>query len=1236
MRNLIPAIVYLILNTSLFAAASYDNNVNATELATQIQGEGITITNPQITRGMRSGSNSQIATFTNGIGGANLQIDEGILLTASTAKEAFSTNDSGRKSLNPGNVGPAGFDADLLSTISQNRIYNQVVFEFDVTLDANTRLLLIDYQFASDEYPEWVGSQFNDAFGFFISGGDLTQTYNIARVVDDSVIVTTANISNYPPVNINNVNRGAIGNQSNGSPVDLSNSNLFIDNGGTDVGYGGVNTSNAHIISEFDGFTKKLHATLDNLTPGQTYHFKMALADTSDTAWDAGVFVNKIVGVREPSLCYDYDVRVGANVTLPSNDDRSIETTVYPGEGLDLGIVLQSLEGEIDLLDANMTVLFNPNNSLRLDSAQISPDSINAYIPISDNLIQKIPNAKIPVGEDITSNGGTISANQIIFTDLSYDINSSGNLDVLFDINASMHLNLNGLIVPRSVSTLNGSLPRCPRQNGYQPEWAQFNVERNESKGDPILFTQISNRPFSVEVVSYDPLSTDISTEKKIEDVTLEVEIIDAENYPGSQGALFTCKKPLSLETGQLATFNTLSSRVLVPNPFNTQRALRSAAFRLWYLADSNNTIVKYTDTTASGFNTLYTTQFRDKIDTSPYKCSTACSSSTGTGTENNCYQCLKTYFAIPICSRDNFAIRPQSYRVTISDNNQSNNRVDPKKRISANDGNPILDGATLGGTTIATLAAEYSYIIDGNATQFNSDDNVVGYYGQFDANSQPETVSTLLFNQPGTCANTNDAPMDIIFRNGIISFVAKSGVVNVNGTNQFAHNNTGRYDYHIEDNNWTLVDQKRYQYKTFSGTDDCIYANDATMYATSLSAEQKSGCGISSSHSSQLNGRTYSDLPLRFEPYGFGLNGLKFTRRPNRDIVFMNDFNQTGYYTPPLSSKISMSISYDGNVTAVGFNQNVLSNFTTGCTASNVTLALTREMNPAENTLTDVPFQQFLEVGLNIVDTQTGLGGTVTLPAAAFLDVAQGQAPMRLYTTLKKPYGVGNAVNPIRVKYNELNATDSAAQSYAYMAVHTPDGNKTSDQNITYVYGKGTPLNRLYNNVEASSINTPLFADIYCSLGGTVCGNDFNLTQGSRGQQETDGTNWWLADVFNQNELGDYTLVVSHDAEKNANPSIAVNAGGKNTTINNVLFDDGSATQNDINVSVSGDQRPSTVRVDYSLPPWLSTYDSSKPPSNDFYRVRFIGPTSWTGVGKTGHVSDVESSDELRRKMNW
>ena len=124
-------IYFLLLFTPLAflnAEADFTSGVTAETLAANIQGDGIFITNPTL----RTHNANQAGTFTNGIAGAGLQIDSGIVLTTGSTAQAFQSNSATnssvqyRRTTNP--------DPDLQGILGAFRAYDTVVFEFDVTV----------------------------------------------------------------------------------------------------------------------------------------------------------------------------------------------------------------------------------------------------------------------------------------------------------------------------------------------------------------------------------------------------------------------------------------------------------------------------------------------------------------------------------------------------------------------------------------------------------------------------------------------------------------------------------------------------------------------------------------------------------------------------------------------------------------------------------------------------------------------------------------------------------------------------------------------------------------------------------------------------------------------------------------------------------------------------------------------------------------------------------------------
>ncbi len=80
----------------------------------------------------------------------------------------------------------------------------------------------------------------------------------------------------------------------------------------------------------------------------------------------------------------------------------------------------------------------------------------------------------------------------------------------------------------------------------------------------------------------------------------------------------------------------------------------------MWTLLDENGTLIYHTNNKEDGhkFREIYNDNYRDTLDLAdPKLCGTACDATNGVANNTSCYQCLRTYFATPNCSRDNFAV---------------------------------------------------------------------------------------------------------------------------------------------------------------------------------------------------------------------------------------------------------------------------------------------------------------------------------------------------------------------------------------------------------------------------------------------------------------------------------------------------------------------------------------------------------------------------------------------------
>lgn len=187
-----------------------------------------------------------------------LGITQGIVMTSGRARIAAGPNDQSGAGLGLYTPG----DADLQALLNGMTLtYDAAAIEFDFTspiLDT----VSVDYVFGSEEYLEFVGSNFNDVFAFFVSGPGINGLENIALVPGTQM-----------PVAINSINQD-------------TNSIYYVNN--LDQGQGGITQLNQYL--QYDGLTVPLTATFV-AQAGVTYHLKMVISDASDGILDSGVFL---------------------------------------------------------------------------------------------------------------------------------------------------------------------------------------------------------------------------------------------------------------------------------------------------------------------------------------------------------------------------------------------------------------------------------------------------------------------------------------------------------------------------------------------------------------------------------------------------------------------------------------------------------------------------------------------------------------------------------------------------------------------------------------------------------------------------------------------------------------------------------------------------------------------------------------------------------------------------------
>ncbi len=201
------------------------NTTTATALAQEIAGQGVTINSATFT-----GNNQQGGLFSGpGVADA-IGVTDGVVMSSGIVGEVAGPNNESGNGEAFGGLG----DADLNAVIAPRTTRDAAVL--NITFTPTSPDLQINYVFASEEYQEFVDSQFNDVFAFWVNGVALAN--NCATVADPGGRV---------PVTINTINH-------------LRNTQIYVDN-----------PQPGTFDTQFDGFTQPL-TCFATVTPNVAEH----------------------------------------------------------------------------------------------------------------------------------------------------------------------------------------------------------------------------------------------------------------------------------------------------------------------------------------------------------------------------------------------------------------------------------------------------------------------------------------------------------------------------------------------------------------------------------------------------------------------------------------------------------------------------------------------------------------------------------------------------------------------------------------------------------------------------------------------------------------------------------------------------------------------------------------------------------------------------------------------------
>ena len=281
-------------------------------------------------------------------------------------------------------------DLDALSLASGNDNPSNDACVVEVDVFVATDQLQFEYIFGSEEYPEFVGTNFNDIFALLVSG---------PGIVGDPNINNQVNIATLP----------------DGTPVQINGVNNEIN-----WEYYRNNETGEHVVydgltSDFLGAKKSLTASID-VTPCETYHLKFAVADRGDRIYDSGVFISDIRAGR-PEL----------DVQFQNGIDYFVEECALQDDVIAIGLTTPQDEVTSFVVNVGGTATNGLDYTLTLpDSIIFQPGETEFLFPISiltDGIAEGVETVEIT----LTNNFG---CGDVILETLVVEIRDALNVEI--------------------------------------------------------------------------------------------------------------------------------------------------------------------------------------------------------------------------------------------------------------------------------------------------------------------------------------------------------------------------------------------------------------------------------------------------------------------------------------------------------------------------------------------------------------------------------------------------------------------------------------------------------------------------------------------------------------------------------------------------------------------------------------------------------------------------------------
>ncbi|MCU4651687.1 choice-of-anchor L domain-containing protein [Roseibacterium sp. SDUM158016] len=315
---------------------NYNTGASALDMALEIFGEGTVVVDATY-----SGWSQSSAIYSGGdsIAPGATPSDSGVILSTGRATNyTQSSGDPNRSGATSTNTSGPNNDAQL-NAAAGTSTFDAAILEVDFIPTGN--VMSLQFQFASEEYPEFTGSTFNDIFAIWMNGTLVTSpVFNVTQV--------------------NTVNAA-------------SNPNLFQDNTGDDFN------------TEMDGITVTLSVTMP-VNVGEVNTLRIGIADVADSNYDSNILI--AAGSAQTALIAQDDAIThfeGQTVTLDvlANDGTGgiMSVTHINGQPIATNGTVTLNSGHVITLLANGNLQIAPPAG---QSGLAGPETVNFSYTVED------------------------------------------------------------------------------------------------------------------------------------------------------------------------------------------------------------------------------------------------------------------------------------------------------------------------------------------------------------------------------------------------------------------------------------------------------------------------------------------------------------------------------------------------------------------------------------------------------------------------------------------------------------------------------------------------------------------------------------------------------------------------------------------------------------------------------------------------------------------------------------